>query len=416
MEGRIDIHGFAERLRRAEEDIRDPNPLSRHNAELISRFAEHCTARGLGKARIVKYLGHLRRIAEWLGKDLEGATRQDIERLVYRIETSEYSPWTKMDYKVIIKRFYKWLLGKDEEYPPEVKWIKTTMKEKDRLLPEELLTEGEIKRFVSAGTNPRDRAFLMTLYESGGRIGEVGSLRIRDIEFKRGYASIMLQGKTGARRVPVMASVPYLSMWLEHHPLRDDPNAPLWVKSDNEPMTYPALAKVLKVAARRAGLKKRVSPHKLRHSRATFLASKLTEAQMNQLFGWKQGSDMPSTYVHLSGRDVDNAILGIYGLREAEETKPSELTPVECPRCKLANPATGKFCTNCGMALSIEAATASGQLQELELEKKVRELERAQAILASAIISVSKGSKGELVVGIEKLAELAKKHRRGSEG
>jgi hypothetical protein len=36
---------------------------------------------------------------------------------------------------VILKRFYKWLKGNDEYYPPEVAWIKTTLKDKDKPLP-----------------------------------------------------------------------------------------------------------------------------------------------------------------------------------------------------------------------------------------------------------------------------------------
>lgn len=40
----------------------------------------------------------------------------------------------------------------------------------------------------------------------------------------------------------------------------------------------------------------------------------LTEAQMNVYFGWVQGSDMPGVYVHLSGRDVDDAILKANGI------------------------------------------------------------------------------------------------------
>ena len=39
------------------------------------------------------------------------------------------------------------------------------------------------------------------------------------------------------------------------------------------------------------------------------MANYLTEAQMNVYFGWTQGSDMPGVYVHLSGRDIDDAIL-----------------------------------------------------------------------------------------------------------
>ncbi|MFN3621454.1 MAG: zinc ribbon domain-containing protein [Nitrososphaerales archaeon] len=93
----------------------------------------------------------------------------------------------------------------------------------------------------------------------------------------------------------------------------------------------------------------------MRHSRATFLASKLTEAQMNQVFGWRQGSDMPSIYVHLSGRDVDDAILGVYGLKKAEVVEP-KLKPKMCPRCKMSNTVDARFCSRCGLALDVKAA------------------------------------------------------------
>jgi site-specific recombinase XerD len=377
MDDRIDIHGFDRRAELARASVLRQNPISKRNSELISGFLDHCTSIGLGPARVAKYAGHLKVLAELLGKDFDEADRQDIERVVARIQSSDYSPWTKMDYKVALKRFYKWLKGEDRSYPPEVSWIKTTLRERDRLLPSELPTEEEIRRLVEACDNPRDRAFIMTLYETGGRIGEVGSMRIKDVELMKDYAAVRLVGKTGSRRVPVVAAVPYLQLWIEHHPDKNNPNAPLWTKfSDGRPMTYPALAKVLKVAARRSGLKKGITPHKLRHARATFLASKLTEAQMNAVFGWKQGSDMPSTYVHLSGRDVDDAILGIYGLRKREEPeKLGRLSPRECPRCHQKNPATNKFCSQCGMALDMEAV--------MELEEKRREADELMSILLS---------------------------------
>jgi site-specific recombinase XerD len=361
MDEVIDIHGSLERLRRAERMVEE-NPLSASNVRLIRQFEQKLKSEGLSPRRMEKYLDTLRLIGERLG-DFEKATEEDIRRYVSWLESQPYSAWTKQSYKVILKRFYRWLRGNDEEYPSEVRWIKTTLKEKDKPLPRELPTEEEIRKLVEAADNPRDRAFIMTLYETGGRIGEVGSLRIKDVEFLKDYAAVHLRGKTGSRRVPVVAAVPYLSLWLEHHPDRTNRDAPLWPKfSDGKPMTYPALAKVLKVAAERSGLKKRVSPHKLRHARATFLATKLTEAQMNVLFGWKQGSDMPSTYVHLSGRDLDDALLGIYGLRKKEEGKPAKLAPRDCPRCRQKNPATSRFCSKCGMALDMEAV--------MELERR----------------------------------------------
>jgi len=357
MKRQIDLHGFKVRLERAETLVEFRNPISTRNSELIKRFEDYCFSEGLSEARVVKYLQSLRKIAEWLGKDFDKATKEDIERLVKRLERSDYSAWTKHDYKVALKRFYRWLNGGD--YPPEVKWIKTTLKSKDSILPEDLLTEDEVMKLVDSADSLRDKAFIITLYESGARIGELGSMRLRDVSFKQGYATLMLKGKTGSRRVIVVAAMPYLQAWMENHPLKSEFESPLWVNMGTvnryKAMSYPALAKVLKVAARKAGLKKRVTPHKLRHSRATFLAKKITEAQMNQLFGWKQGSEMPSIYVHLSGRDIDDAILGVYGLKKVKDEKP-KLTPRICPRCNATNAYDAKFCSKCGLALDVKAA------------------------------------------------------------
>lgn len=165
---------------------------------------------------------------------------------------------------------------------------------------------------MNAAISPRDKAYIITLYESGARIGEIGSLQIKDVIFEERYTALMLQGKTGTRRTIVVVATPRLNIWIQNHPFKNDPEALLWVSMGTvnrfKAMSYPALVKVLKVTAKRDELGKRVTPQTLRHSRATFLATKLTEAQMNIIFGWKQGSDMPSIYVHLSGRDVDDAI------------------------------------------------------------------------------------------------------------
>ncbi|MEM2751143.1 MAG: tyrosine-type recombinase/integrase, partial [Nitrososphaerales archaeon] len=166
--------------------------------------------------------------------------------MVYKIERKDYSPFTKHDYKVVLKKFYKWLCG-GEEYPEQVKWIKTTLKMKDELLPEDLLTEDEVMKLVDKADSLRDKAFIITLYESGARIGELDSLRIKDVVFEENYARLMLEGKTGSRRVIVVASTPYLQAWIQSHPLKNNPDAPLWINIGTvnryKPMSYPALAK-----------------------------------------------------------------------------------------------------------------------------------------------------------------------------
>ena len=163
----------------------------------------------------------------------------------------------------------------------------------------------------------------------------------------------------------------YLKEWLLQHPAYDiergeiDPSELVFVrvkgKDAGKPMTYQMFHKIIKTAAKRAGVRKRVYPHILRHTRATVLANHLTEQQMNVFFGWVQGSDMPSVYVHLSGRDIENAVKKIYGLQEEEEEK--ILKPAKCPRCGEINVPQAKFCHKCGLLLD-EKMRLKLQLEE----------------------------------------------------
>ncbi len=100
-----------------------------------------------------------------------------------------------------------------------------------------------------------------------------------------------------------------------------------------------------------------MNPHNFHHSRATHLAKNLTEAQMNEYFGWVQGSRMAQTYVHLSGRDMDSALLKLHNIRAPDESQAGDsfvLRP--CRRCDFQNPPGNRFCSRCGTALDDRAA------------------------------------------------------------
>jgi len=75
---------------------------------------------------------------------------------------------------------------------------------------------------------------------------------------------------------------------------------------------------------------------------------------MKVYFGWVRASDMAAVYVHLSGRDVDNAILKVHGLTNNKDKEEIKLKPKNCPRCEEINQATNKFCSRCGMPLERE--------------------------------------------------------------
>jgi hypothetical protein len=112
----------------------------------------------------------------------------------------------------------------------------------------------------------------------------------------------------------------------------------------------------------------------MRHTRATELANLLTEAQMKEHLGWVPGSEMPSTYVHLSGRDVDSALLKAHGIAVDQEQKVKmALTLTKCPRCGKDSCSEAQFCPSCGMVLDLKAA--------VKLEEERTEADRIMDML-----------------------------------
>jgi site-specific recombinase XerD len=360
-----DLYYTQQRLESILRKIKDSSILEA-NKQKLREFTDHCLAGCIGKNKMSRYLYDLYNIAIWLNKDFEKANKQDIEKILVKLQETKYSEWTKKGYKVIIKKFYKWL-RKSKSYPDEVEWIKSAIKENHKKLPEELLNEEEIKQLLDACTCTRDKALVATIYDSGCRVGELLNLKIKDVETVDYGMKVCLTGKTGMRKILLIFAVPYLTAWLNEHPNKKS-EAYLWVKHDGKRISYGRTRYLLANTAAVAHIQKKVNPHNFRHSRATYYASKLREREMMEYFGWKK-SDTVGIYVHLNGEAVDNAILRSNGIIKAQDQEGSILKPRKCERCSNINKATDTFCSRCSLALDEKT------MQEL----KQKDMERSQA-------------------------------------
>ena len=361
------VASFAKSIESARERLASQQ-IPEANRQAIADFTDHCLSDGLSEKRILKYLSTLSNIARRFPVEFNDATRKHVEDLVRDIERADYSDWTKRDFRIALKKFFRWLRG-TEEYPPEVKWLRSTLRNRRAKLPDELLTQDEVRRLIAAAGNARDRAMVAMLYESGCRIGELLSLRIKDLQRHPHGFQVTVKGSKGSRRILLVSCVPYLTAWLNEHPRGQDGEHALWATSDwrAAQISYGRVRVVIRAIARRAGITKSVNPHNFRHTRATHLANHLTEAQMKAYLGWVQGSDMPSIYVHLSGRDVDNALLRTYGIAvEDGDSRTSALAPRVCGRCNERNPPTNAFCFRCGAVLDERAAQ---ELRKSDIER-----------------------------------------------
>lgn len=237
-----------------------------------------------------------------------------------------------------------------------------------RKLPEDLLTKEDIEALLDFCPNARDRSLIAFLYESGARKGEMFSIRIKNVQFdENGTVITIPEGKTGARRIRLIFATSYLREWIEVHPCKHDRDAILFC-SLREPyprLTDEGLRDQLTKIAGKAGIMKRVNAHAFRHARATHLAEHLTEQQLKKYLGWTEGSNMAAVYVHLSGKDIDKAILKMNGLASEETTEDNALKIIKCPRCKDIQDAKARYCNKCGLPLSEVSH------MELEADKNV---------------------------------------------
>lgn len=375
-------------LERVSSRIKEDKDILSENKKLIFEFHRQLVLQDYSVHRQYKYLIKLPKLAKQLNKPFTKTSKKDIEELILWLKKrKDINDTTKWDYRVILKRFYRWI--GNGEYPECVKFITTTEKNNNKKLPEEMFTQKEIKKLIENANHPRDRAFISMLWETGARIDELMTLRVGSLEDHKYGMKVVVKGKTGSRRLILIQSVPYINDWFKTHPRREK-NAPLWVnvtsKNLGRAVGYAAMNKMLRETAKRAKIKKPVNPHHFRHSRATYMANHFTEAQMCEWFGWVQGSNIPARYVHLSGRDIDNAYAKMYGLKEEEEKEQAEVKFITCPRCEYENASTSKFCSRCGMALNLKTAMEAENRDQqvgMSMAEALKDPEVAQKIIGA---------------------------------
>lgn len=300
-------------------------------------------------------------LALFVARDFKKMKKEDIENYFSSLKDLKQSTWTTKG--AFVKAFFKWLFETDE-YPANVKWIKTSFKKQNRKLPTDLLTKDEIKAMANAADMPMEKAFIMVLYESACRIGEILDLKIKDVTSDQYGCVIMVDGKTGMRRIRLIESSPDLLLWLNNHPKKQDRGASLFIyliehnhhEVYGKGINHNAAQCIIKRLSHRAGITKHVHPHLFRHSRLTELARDFSESELKVMAGWTGSSNMAAVYVHLTGGDIEKKILEKNGLTLDKDNDPDKdtLKPRECPRCNKVNPNTARFCYVCGMNLDIK--------------------------------------------------------------
>ena len=168
-----------------------------------------------------------------------------------------------------------------------------------------ILSEEEVARLIESASSSYHRVILMMLYGTGLRREELCRLKLTDIDSQRMVIHVR-QGK-GNRDREVTLSPRLLEVLREYWKWRK-PKIFLFPsqqrKRGEKPIDSKTVYYAVREAARRAGIKKKVAPHLLRHSWATHLLERGTDLKTIQVLLGHVDLESTTIYLHLSQRHL----------------------------------------------------------------------------------------------------------------
>ncbi len=390
-----DIYNYTGKIRRLKRQF---GTIPQGDAAV--RFLEHLKISGIRDGRICYYGDRMALILRLYGKKfaktrLKNVKKHHCESILSEIISNEaYSGETKKAYALALLKFIHFVktgeIGTREDgYAKEVSWIKPSRyldKNEVTVRPEDLLTADEVVALLGKISNKRDRAMYWVLFEGAFRTGELLKFKVGGIDFKDDHVLVTTHGgKTGSKRVALVLSFKPLLEWLREHPERDNPDAFLWHSTTSRSgvarVSYSYLRCHLRQYATDAGITKKVWLYLMRHTQLTLLAKKLSDQTLRVYGNWSPNSNMAKKYVHLSGKDIDEAILEMHGIRIKDDSN-GIIRLDTCPRCSTQNTPDNQRCSQCGYILDgallpQDAKTQQGVIDEMNAGlERIRKVEK----------------------------------------
>lgn len=171
----------------------------------------------------------------------------------------------------------------------------------EKLLPN-VLSKEDVKKILNAHINIKHNTMLSLIYSCGLRRSELINLKLTDIDSKRNIVIIKQSKGKKDRIVPLSQKILEMlrNYFKQHKPL-------VWLFEGNEAGTKyseQSLQSVLKQALQKAGIKKPVTLHWLRHSYATHLLESGTDLRYIQELLGHNSSKTTEIYTHVSTKNL----------------------------------------------------------------------------------------------------------------
>src|SRR6266853_522727 len=273
----------------------------RPGSALRARMIEDMTVRGFTEETHSNYIREVRAFAAFIRRPPDTATAEDLRRFQLHQTQSGMQPPSINSSVSPLRFFFTVTLDR-----PDLARRLTVVRQ-PRRLPAVLSVE-EITLLLQAAPGPKYKAAFATAYGAGLRVSEVVALKVGDIDSERMLLRVE-QGK-GRKDRDAMLSPQLLELlrdwWVEGR--RRGVLLPRgWLfpgRNPIEPLSTRQLNRAVHAAAEAAGIRKRVSPHTLRHSFATHLLEQDTDIRVIQVLLGHAKLDTTALYARVANTTI----------------------------------------------------------------------------------------------------------------
>ena len=279
--------------------------------QLLDQFLHYLVVeKGLSKNTIEAYSHGLGRFLNHLREkgvqEIRDVGKFHVRGFLLMLRKGNLSTKTIVRNLVAVRTFFRFLIqeGILESNPIE----ELESPKVAKTLPE-ILTLREIEQLLEqpnlqTSLGIRDRAMLEILYATGMRVSELTHLPIHQVNLEGGY--VLLYGKGSKERIVPLGSeaMKWITLYLKtaRGKLSKGKESPmLFINRSGKGMSRQRFWKSLKDYARRAGLRKRITPHLLRHSFASHLLEGGADLRSVQMMLGHVDISTTQIYTHVTG-------------------------------------------------------------------------------------------------------------------
>jgi integrase/recombinase XerD len=279
--------------------------------QLLDQFLHYLVVeKGLSKNTIEAYSHGLNRFLNHLAKkgvrEWEKVTKFDIKTFLLFLKRQGLSTKTVVRNLVAIRTFFKFLV---QEGILEVNPVEELESPKLAKTLPKILSLKEVEQLLEQ-PNPqtslgiRDRAMLELLYATGMRVSELTQLPINQINLEGGY--VLVYGKGSKERIVPLGreAMRWVDLYLKtaRDKLAKERESPyLFINRSGKGMSRQGFWKTLKAYGLRAGIRKRITPHLLRHSFASHLLERGADLRSVQIMLGHVDISTTQIYTHVTG-------------------------------------------------------------------------------------------------------------------